>query len=468
MADSRVAVIGGGISGVAAALSLVSRDGRGTPEVTLFESATALGGRIATTAFAGVDGIDEGADAFLTRVPDAIEFAGTIGLGDSLVSPEPVGAAVWHGDLHDIPDGLVLGLPGRLWPLATTGLLSWRGKARAALEPLLPRTPLDADSVGAFVRARFGDEVQERLVDALVGSIYATDTDRFSLAEVPQLAVLADGHRSVLLGARASPAAARGTGSAAGAPIFAAPRAGMAAIVRDAAAVFEAAGGSIRTSHAVGEIGRTGTPDEPGWLVDGERFDAVVVACPAATAADLVRTEAPTAGRLLDGAESADVVMVTVHVAPGDWPDRLRGRSGYLVPKRDQRWVTAASFGSQKWAHWRPPDGGEILRVSLGRDGLPVLHLDDDAIVEHTIADLERHLGVEVAPLAVRITRWPGAFAQYRPHHRAWVEAIERELPAGLFVAGASYRGIGIPACIRQGRTAAGRCADHVRAMQDS
>ncbi|MGB7880806.1 MAG: protoporphyrinogen oxidase, partial [Ilumatobacteraceae bacterium] len=215
----RIAVVGAGISGLAAALAL--RDADPDTDVVVYESTDRLGGRIATSAFAGVADVDEGADAFLARVPEATALADRVGLGGDLVSPEPVGAAVWRDGLHPIPDGLLLGVPGRLRPLATTKLLTWRGKARAALEPLLPRTSTEADSIGAFVRARFGDEVHEYLVDSLVGSIYATDTDRFSLAEVPQLAALAAGNRSLLLAARRQ-RAAQGTATAATSPIFAA------------------------------------------------------------------------------------------------------------------------------------------------------------------------------------------------------------------------------------------------------
>ncbi len=201
MKDGRVAVIGAGITGLAAAWEFASA----TPlHVTVFETSERPGGRIGGTGFAGLDMIDSGADAFLARVPDATQLAAEVGLADELVSPEPVHAAVWYDSLHRIPDGLLLGVPGQLAPLARTRLLSWRGKARAALEPFLPRTSIDDDSIGQLIRARFGDEVQERLVDALVGSIYATDTDRFSLREVPQLYELASRERSLLLAARPS------------------------------------------------------------------------------------------------------------------------------------------------------------------------------------------------------------------------------------------------------------------------
>ena len=448
MKQGRVAVIGAGITGLAAAWEIASN----TPlHVTLFETSDRPGGRIGGSGFAGLDMIDSGADAFLSRVPDATDLAAEVGLADELVSPEPVHAAVWYDALHRIPDGLLLGVPGHLAPLVTTRLLSWRGKARAALEPFLPRTSIDDDSIGRLVRARFGDEVQERLVDALVGSIYATDTDRFSLREVPQLYELASRERSLLLAARRR--GGSGTGTAAAGPIFAAPRGGLAQLVAATADAITGAGGDIRTSARVDRIEQR----DGGWDVDGDPFDAVVIAAPARGAAELLADCSPATRDLLGRAETADVVMVTMHVPAGEWPERLHGLSGYLVPKPVQRSVTAASFGSQKWAHWRPPDGGQVLRVSVGRDGTSPLDRSDEQVVGAILDDLAIHLGVRFTPLAHRINRWPGAFAQYRPHHRDWVDAVERSLPPALHLAGSSYRGIGIPACIRDGRMVARR-----------
>lgn len=450
-ATRSLAVVGAGIAGLAAAHRAALCD---DVEVTVFERDDSVGGRIRSTPFAGLDHVDEGADAFLARVPDAIGLAADVGLAPSLVHPEAVGAAVWHGGLHPIPDGLLLGVPGKVMPMARSGLLSWRGKLRAGIEPLLPRTPLDDDSIGAFVRARFGDEVHERLVDALVGSIYATDTDRFSLAEVPQLDALARSGRSLLLSARRTRQTA-GTASAAAAPIFAAPERGVGELAQSTAEAFRAAGGHLHCERPISMISQSGTR----WNVDGQDFDAVVVATPATTAATLLADVAPDAAAGLATAETADVILVSLHIDEAEWPDRLHHRSGYLVPKPVQRDVTAASFGSQKWRHWQPPSGGQILRVSLGRDGRPVLHLNDDEVVERVLADLHLHLGVRFTPREVRISRWPGAFAQYRPHHSRWVDSIVAALPPGILITGASYRGIGVPACIRDGRTIGLRAA---------
>jgi oxygen-dependent protoporphyrinogen oxidase len=468
----RVAVVGAGISGLATALTLADT---GDVDVTVFEAGDRVGGKIDASPFAGVADVDEGPDAFLARVPEAVALAHRVGLGDELVSPEPVGAAVWHDGLHPIPEGLMLGLPGKVGPLATTRLLSWRGKARAALEPFLPRTSTASDSIGEFVRARFGDEVHERLVDSLVGSIYAADTDRFSLAEVPQLAALANGNRSVLLAARRQRRSQAGTATAGSSPVFATPRGGIGALVRATADAVVGAGGTIRTAVDVTSVAptadgrwtlavRSGEGPEP----DTTTFESVVFATPAAATARVIADHAPDAATLLDQAEAADVVMVTLHVGAEQWPDHLRGLSGYLVPKPDQQWVTAASFASQKWGHWRPPAGGEILRVSIGRDGAPVMHLDDDAVLRVVLDDLDRHVGVRFTPLETRISRWPAAFAQYRPHHSAWVDEVEAAMPSGLFVTGAGFRGIGIPACVRNAASVARLAHTSARVLAES
>jgi oxygen-dependent protoporphyrinogen oxidase len=452
----RVAVVGGGITGVAAAHALAVAGG---VEVVLFERDDRLGGKIRSGRFAGVDGIDEGPDAFLARVPHATALAGAVGLGDRLVSPTAASAAVWLEGLHPLPDGLVLGAPTSIAALARSHLLSWRGKARAAIEPLLPRTSLEPDAIGAFIRSRFGDEVHERIVDALVGSIYAADTDRFSLAMVPQLAALAGAGRSALLAARRSRTAAPAPDGA----VFLAPRQGMQALVDATAASAVAAGAEVRMAVEVGPIG--GRPGS--WLVGDEAFDALVLATPARATAALVAAIAPELATALQAADTADVAIVTVAIPEASWPERLHGRSGYLVAKPAQRLVTAVSFGSQKWAHWRPPDGSHVLRISLGRDGLPVDELDDDALAERAIAEAGTHLDLDLQPSDVRVSRWPDAFPQYRPHHRDWLAHVRAATPDGIALAGAAYDGIGIPACVAQAQHAAQAVLDHAIAVRE-
>jgi len=432
-----VVVVGGGISGLATALALAEQTAGADVTIDVREADTLVGGKLRTSPFAGLDAVDEGADAFLARVPDATALAHRVGLGAQLTSPTGAKAAVWHHGLHTLPEGLALGVPGDLLRLAGSSLLSWRGKARAALEPLLPRRADDGDAIGALVRGRFGDEVHERLVDALVGSIYGADTDRFSLAMVPQLAALAGSGRSLLLGARRM----RHRAVEPAGPLFLAPAAGMGALATATAVAAGDAGVTIRTDAQVRMLARDGDR----WRVDGVVADAVVLATPARATAPLVEQAAPELARLLATMDHAGIAIVTVAV--DRWPERLAGRSGYLVPKPVQRTVTAVSFGSQKWAHWRHDDH-EILRISLGRDGLAIDGLDDDDLVACAVDEVGRHLDVDLQPVATRLSRWPAAFPQYRPHHRGWLAAVHAARPAGLFVTGASYEGIGVPACI--------------------
>lgn len=441
MTERHVVVVGGGIAGLAAAHALTA--GEAQPRVTVFEADDRLGGKLRTAPFAGIDAVDEGPDAFLARLPWGTALARAVGLGEQLTSPESGSAWVWWDRMHDIPGGLLLGLPTGVRAMATTRLLGWSGKARAALEPFLPRTSTDHDTLGRWVRDRFGAQVHERLVDPLVGSIYAADTDHFSLAAVPQLAELAGASRSVLLGARRRPAPPPG-------PVFYAPRRGMADLAAATAAAITAAGGDLRLNTPVTEL----AADGGRWRVNGVRADAVILACPAPATAALLAGVDRASSAALGSLPGADVALVTLAVAAADLPATCAGRSGYLVPKPKQRLVTAVSFGSNKWAHWN--DGRlALLRVSLGRDGLGVLHLSDEALITTCLEELGRHLGINLQPVATRVSRWPRAFPQYRPHHATTVAAIAAGLPGGVHLAGASYHGIGVPACVRSGQQAA-------------
>ena len=261
----RIAVVGGGITGLAAAWEL-SRQAS-PPEVTVFEG-NRLGGKLQSSPFAGVAHADEAADAVLARVPWGRQLFGELGLTD-LVSPAAGTAFVWHGGrLHPIPEGLVLGVPAGLMGLVRSRLLSPAGVLRAGLDLVRPRTPIDHDNLGRLVRDRFGAQVLERLVDPLVGSINAGDCDQLSLtASTPQLAEPAGRARSLLLELRkARKAVATG-------PVFVTPREGLGWMAAELADRLAATGTTtFATGRMVGEIGRDGT----AWRVDGERFDAVV------------------------------------------------------------------------------------------------------------------------------------------------------------------------------------------------
>ena len=456
----RVAIVGGGISGLTTALTLLTEST--TPiDVTVFEAHSTTGGLIRTTPFAGLEAVDEGADAFLVRVPWAHQLASELGFGATLTSPTSAHAAVWHHGMHSIPQDLLLGVPAKMRAFVASPLISPLGKIRAALEPLLPRTT-DEDSIGKYVRSRFGNQVHERLVDPLVGSIYAADTDRFSMAAVPQIASLTASRSMLLAAAQARKAAKKTTQP--NAPIFGSPLRGMGALTETLAQRVRALGGKIVTDAPVSAISR----HHNEYLVNtaqGEyTVDAIAICSPAQHSAAFVAPLNTRASQLLGQWDHASVVLITMAISAQQWPAHLTG-SGYLVPKPDQRWVTAASFGSNKWAHWRPNDGSMIVRVSLGRDGLDVMHFEDDALINLALADMKLHLGADFTPHEVRISRWSDSFPQYRPHHFARLAELEHSLSSnapGIVFAGASYRGIGIPACVEQARKGAHSLLEHL------
>lgn len=450
-----MAVVGGGITGLAAAWELSQRDGL---RVVVLEASDRWGGKLRTSPFAGLPAVDEGPDAFLARVPEAVALCRELGLGDTLVSPSTGKAWLWWDHrLHALPAGLVLGVPSDLAGLARSRLLSWPAKARAAVEPLLPglSASVDADNLGGLIRARFGGQVLERLVDPLVGGINAGDADQLSArASAPQILDVAAKSRSLLFGlqkqAAAAPKPAPGAGPA---PIFLAPTGGMGAIVERLVAGLIERGVELRTGVEVGAVERDGSR----WRVADLIADAVIVATPAFVAAPQLAGVSDEAAAMLGAIPHASVAMVTLAFRDEDLARPLDG-SGHLVPKPAQRSMTACSWASTKWAHWKRP-GQSVLRASLGRYGNEAAaHGSDDELTFRAVSDLSEPLGVRGEPTEVRITRWEKAFPQHTPGHLDRVAAVEaalrRDAP-GLWAVGAAHRGVGIPACIRQGRAAA-------------
>lgn len=457
----RVVVIGGGIAGLTSALTVLV-DSPIPVEVIVLESAQRVGGLIKTSPFAGLPAVDEAADAFLTRVPWASQLASELGLGAALTSPTGAHAYVWHNGMHEIPSDLLLGVPAKVRAFAMSSLISPIGKLRAALEPFLPATE-DTDSIGHYIRKRFGHQVHERLVDPLVGSIYGADTDNFSMAAVPQLAALTTSRSMLIAAGKARKAANTSPGS----PIFGSPLRGMGALVETLHQRLIALGGVVHTGNTVQAIEKVDTHYEVSTQSNTFSCDAVIVASPAKHSASFIQPLSSRASELLAQWSHASVVLITIKIPATQWPRNLTG-SGYLVPKPDQRWVTAASFGSNKWAHWRPDDGSMILRVSLGRDGLDVMHFDNDSLVNMALADMKLHMGVDFTPSEIRTSRWAESFPQYRPHHFAKLEEMEHSLSVsapGIHFAGASYRGIGVPACVQQARHAAGETISYLTTL---
>jgi oxygen-dependent protoporphyrinogen oxidase len=441
-----VAVVGGGIAGLAAAWELSSGDD--PAEVTVVEPGP-LGGRIQTEDFLGHP-VDTGADAFIARAPDAILLARELGLGDELVAPEARKALLWVGGrLRPLPEGLVLGAPARLRPLIASGVLSPGGVLRAGLDLVLPATRWPEDpTVAEVVGRRFGRQVAERLVDPLVGGIHAGDTAHLSAeSTAPQLARAARSHRSLLLGLRALPPP--GTG-----PLFLAPRQGMGRLIERLVEELTTRGVRFQPVAAAAVHGENGG----GVVVEPVgAFAAAVIATPARVAATLLNTVTPEAAAELAAIRTASVALVTAAYRRSDVP-APDGVSGWLVARTEGRLMTACSFGSSKWPHWSDPDT-MVLRLSAGRSGDErALQLTDEVLMERLQHELAAALGVTAAPCHWRVSRWREAFPQYEPGHSARVDRIEaalrRDVP-GVALAGASLRGSGVPACIASGRRAA-------------
>lgn len=452
---TRVAVVGGGITGLAAAWELL---GAGV-EVTLFEAGARLGGKIVTDDVAGRP-VDLGPDAFLARVPHALDLCRELGLEGELVHPAAEGAAIWvRGRLRALPRGLVLGAPtgpGDLAALVRAGLLSPAGAARAALDVVLPATRFGPDpSVGDVVGRRLGRGLHAGVVDPLVGGIHAGPSDLLSArAAAPQLADAALS-RSLMAGLRRARGGSTGTsrsgggaaGAAAGpAPLFASLRGGLGRLVEVLEGGLRAGGVAVETGATVGTVPVGG-------------FDATILATPAPVSAALLAAGAPDAAAELAAIDDASVAVVVLVYPASAFTRPLLG-TGFLVPATEGRLLTACSFASSKWPHWAAP-GDVVLRASAGRWGDErALALGDDELVARLHDELGAALGTVAGPRLTRVTRWEAAFPQYRPGHLDRVvraeAAVARWLP-GVTLAGASYRGVGIAACVAQGRAAARR-----------
>lgn len=430
-----IAIVGGGISGLAAAWEL-----SGDPDVnlTIYEAADRLGGKISSSVFAGRP-VDEGPDAFLRRVPDALRLCEEIGL-DNLVSPAHGTACIWLDEvLHPLPTGLVLGVPARFDALEASRVLTPWGLARAKVEPELDGGPLVGDSsIGEVIRQRYGNEVADRLVGPLLGGISAGNIDTMSIdACVPQLANAAHGSTSISVALESALPAP----TAAPEPVFAAPANGMTELIDRLALILAERGVTVRT----------GTPIDVLPTADG-----VVLTTPADVSARLLGPRSAPAAAILAEVEYASVVFTSVAFRREDVPGELDA-SGFLVPRDSGLSITAASWSSTKWARL----GGDpvILRVSLGNVNDPApIEWDDSTVLDHIARDLRMTMGIGAAPVASRVKRYRNGFPQYEVGHLQRIDdlelTLERDAP-DLAVCGMAHRGVGIPACIREARRAA-------------
>ena len=473
---ARIAVIGGGISGLAAAHRLVelSRSTGRTIDLRLLEGSRRLGGVIATER-SGEFLIECGPDSFLSEKPAALQLCERLGLTDRLVGTREEFRrtyVVHRGRLHALPDGFLLMAPTRLWPLATSGLFSWPGKLRMALDLVLPRGIATPDeSLASFVTRRLGREALERVAQPLVGGIYTADPQRLSLAAtMPRFLEMERAQRSIILAMwRQRRRAAQADGSGARWSLFLSFDGGLQCLIdRLAAALPEGVvqlGHPVRSLHLAQAAADSTASGAARWHSDaGDSYDAVIIATPAHAAAALLRdVDAPLAAELgaIDYASSA---IVTLAYRREDIPYPLDG-FGFVVPHSEGRALLAGTFSSLKYPG-RAPRDHVLVRSFLGgalRPELPAL--DDATLVSHVRRELAELLGIQIAPTLARVARWPASMPQYDVGHLDRVTRIRAHattLP-GLYLAGNAYGGVGIPDCIRSGEVAAQHLFERLR-----
>lgn len=465
----RLVVVGGGITGLAAANRAVEQAGTDV-EVVLLEAGARLGGVIATE-HRGPFVLEGGPDSFISEKPEAIALCRRIGLEDQLLPTNDANRRtliVSGGKLIPLPDGFQLLGPTRILPFLLSPVLSWRGKLAAAKDLVLPRggpPPGGDESLASFVRRRLGAEVLERLAQPLVGGIYTADAESLSLAStMPRFLELERTHRSVILGLRAQAqragaAAASGT-SGARFGLFVTLRDGMSTLVAALAARLPE--GTVRLRTPVRAVARAADGATDGaWrvaLASGEELaaDAVIIASPAPAAGRLLREAEPALGDLLGNVTCASSAVITLAFRRDQIPNPPRA-FGFVVPGSEHRRVIAGSFTDVKYAGRAPADT-VLLRLFAGGALQPQqFALDDEALVRAARDELRELLGIAAEPILTWVQRWPESMPQYRVGHAGRIAEAERRAAAlpGLALAGNAYHGVGLADCVRSGEAAA-------------
>jgi len=441
-------IIGGGISGLSAAYDLARA---GLPSV-LIERNSRLGGVIQTERI-GDCLVETGPDSFLAQKPWARELIRELGLGGELIGSndhQRVTYVLRRGRLTPLPDGLMMMVPTRIWPVVVSPLLSWRTKALMATEWF--RRPASAGrdrSVAEFVAEHYGQEAVDYLAEPLLAGVYGGDPAELSVASVlPRFLELERRYGSLTRGVLA---ARRRLRAERGGPLFQTLRDGLGRLVEALVAALEE---RTRIVHAEAEAVE-GTGSGFRVRVAGQWLETahVVLACPAWEAARLVRSLDGELAALLDSIPYTSSITVSLGYRRTD-VGQSPGGFGFLVPKRERRRLVACTWVGTKFS-FRVPDGVALIRCFLGDEDL--LGESDEHLEALVKTELEQILGLRARPLLVRVARWPRSMAQYTVGHSERLAAIRARLARwpGLLVAGNAYEGIGVPDCVRMGRQAA-------------
>lgn len=451
-------MIGAGVSGLAAGAELGRLARRDSVDLTLavFEAGERPGGKLLTADFAGTR-VDLGAESLLARGPDTEAVIGQLGLGASLIRPATTSASIWNGRrLVPIPRDTVLGVPLYPWRADVVRAVGVLGAARAALEPVLRRGEPQLDgALGDFVGRRVGNRVFGRLVDPLLGGVYAGPANGLSTGAVaPQLLAAAEKGGSLLQGLRRW---SRANPNPAGTTPFVSFPGGLERLVEGLVAAIP-----HRTLHLGQPVGAIKAVEGGRFRLQvqgapSSDFDGLVLALSAPAAAVLLSPMASDLGQLLRELEYSSVATITLAYPDQGLSRQLMG-SGFLVVRRPRRLITACTFMDRKWPQLRQP-GLTILRVSVGSFGDEwALALDDTTLVTSVHRELRTMLGIGKLPIDARVERWHGALPQYRSGHLGWRARVAQSattLAAPLELTGAAFGGIGVAACIREGTTSA-------------
>ena len=454
-----VAVLGGGISGLAAALALQDA-AQGSPlQITLLEGSDVLGGVLQTVRIDDLL-LERGPDSLVITKPAAITLCERLGVELIATQPDASRTMVARGGrLHGLPDGFRLLAPTEWTPFVRTPLISWLGKARIGLDLLLPRragcSSDDDESLASFVRRRLGQEALDQLAQPMIGGIYSGDPERLSLrATMPMLLDMEQKHRSLILGMRAAAKATKIRSAGAAYSLFRTPKHGMAALID---ALVGALGGTDlrRGVQATGLSRRDG-----GWRVETSEgaldVDAVLPALPASASARLLVDAHPGLAEDLGGIRSASAATVNL-VWPREQVDHPLDGVGFVVPAVEGCFSMAGTFTQRKYAGRCPDDRVLIRAFAGGALGPEVGEMSDEELTLGALGDLKTFLGIEAQPIHSVVTRYPQRQPQFEVGHLARVariEAAEAELP-GFALAGNCFRGVGVPDCIVRAERAA-------------
>ncbi len=465
----RIIIIGGGITGLAAAhrLGELSKATATEFDVTILEASSRLGGTIHTEHRDDFV-LEHGPDSFISEKPEAVELVKRLGLESHLIETNTQhrrSFIVRNGRLRPVPEGFQLLGPSRLWPFVTSDIFSWTGKARMALDLLLPRGNTNNnidESLAQFVRRRLGREALERMAQPMVAGIYTADPERLSLrATMPRFLEMERADRSVILAMlkRAGAQTKAETNGTSGArySLFLSFELGMKTLVDELSSRLPRSSVQLNTKVTSLRLDRSSA----GWAVDTEsgvslQADAVCVAIPTYAAAKLLQETDARLSAELESISYASTATVNLAYQREDIPHSLDG-FGFVVPFIEQRSLIACTFSSIKFPG-RAPNGSVLLRAFVGGALQPdMFALDEVQMLQRVQADLFELLGIQKVPLFSEVSRWPRSMPQYEIGHLDRVQRIDNhllKLPT-LKLAGNAYRGAGIPDCIRSGEQAA-------------